>query len=518
MGWEDIFQFGLRVLAHAAVQKSDSRSSITQPSTATLPDWSVGDIVAGAVEFVRADFAKIDVSGTKVCIFKSHAACRRVDDMGEILQIGQKVEAVLLNPSDRKPGEWVASLAAVDEARRRLAIGRLIQGCIFKGAVNEITERAITLMVDGVEVYVPRDELSWEWIDHPGEKFKFGQNLDVRIEEITTPENWWTNPRKLRSRVRGSVKACQPKPASPVLRMPFRAVPFTLKASVNKPRSCDEVVVHVLECLAAGLDRVNIAALTGLPDSAFFAISSLLVEEKLLDPEGLTHKGERLVRSVVQARALKARGIGGFFLSAAHPQSCVVMSGSPVDPSRDLVDIPCPPFVKKKEDELSRQPQLVKLAIASAGADANVMALRRAVVEGDLHLYLQRDPGRWRTVWLDTPLNWILASLWRSFDPVGSRPYRPASVDGPPCKQILMVRSTRLFDDASGQPSDDCAPLFTEPFSQTIWRIRDCSSVTYTDRKSAPPEKRFLEFPTAASAFGEFGATWRHQWCLVRFP
>src|SRR5690606_27085937 len=149
---------------------------------------------------------------------------------------------VLLNPSDKKPGEWIASLAAVDEARRRLALGRLVRGSVLEGVVHEITERAVTLVVDGVEVYVPRDELSWEWIDHPGDTFKLGQALNVRVEEVVTPQNWLANPKKLRSRVRGSVKACLPTPVSLMVRMPFRAIPFVLSASVNKPRSCDEVV------------------------------------------------------------------------------------------------------------------------------------------------------------------------------------------------------------------------------------------------------------------------------------
>lgn len=526
MGWGDIVLFGLRVLAQAAAQKGDNHSSNTRPSTtktarsstATSPEWSVGDIVTGTVEFVRADFAKIDVSGTKICIFKSQAAYRRVDDMGEILQIGQTVEAVLLNPSDKKPGEWIASLAAVDEARRRLALGRLVRGSVLEGVVHEITERAVTLVVDGVEVYVPRDELSWEWIDHPGDTFKLGQTLNVRVEEVVTPQNWLANPKKLRSRVRGSVKACLPTPVSLMVRMPFRAIPFILSASVNKPRSCDEVVVYVLECLVAGLGQANIAALTGLPESALFAINALLAEERLVNKDGPTHKGERLVRSVVQARALKAQDINGLFLSAAHPQSCVIMDESAVHASADLVDMPCPPFVKAKEDGLSKRPQLVELAVASAGVGEKVAALKLAVAEGELHLYLKRDPRRWRTVWVDTPLNWILASLWGSFDPVGPRPYRVAFVDGPSCKQLLMVRSTWLSNGAPGRPPDDCTQLFTEPFSQTMWRSRDGLEVNSADRKSAAPAESFLQFPLAASTFEEFGTTWRHQWCLVRFP
>lgn len=526
MGWGDIFLFALRALEYVAEQKGDIRSSVSpssmsraaSSSTGQIPKWSPGDIVAGTVEFVRADFAKIDVRGTKICIFKSQAANRRIDDMGEVLEIGQKVEAVLLNSSDKKPGEWVASLAALDEARRRLAVGKLIRGNVLKGAVHEIMEGVVIVMADGVEIYVPHDDLSWEWVDHPGGTFKLGQVVNVRVEEIIAPNNWLTNPGRLRCKVRGSVKACLPAPVSPMLRMPFRAIPFTLKASVNKPRSCDEVVLHVLECLAAGLNQAHIGALTGLPDSALRAIGSLLAEEGLVNLEGLTRKGKHLVRSIAQARALKTQSVKGLFLSAAHPQSCVIMDESAADVAEDSINTPSPPFMKAREDELSKRPQLVELAITNAGADEKVAALRQIVAEGELHLYLQRDAGRWRTVWVDTPLSWMLASLWGSFEPVGVRPYRPASVDGPSCKRLLMVRSKVLSDNTPGPSPNDGMQLFTEPFSQTIWRRPDNSKAIFTDHKSAPPAEGALQFPMAASTFAKFGVSWRHQWCMVRFP
>lgn len=105
-------------------QQSTSTSTPVKPAS---PRLTAGVIRTGRVEYIGEKFVKILAPDVKATIFLGEISLVHIDHPSDVLREGQEVELVLLRPSDKKPGEWIASINAVTEARALCAF-RFIDG------------------------------------------------------------------------------------------------------------------------------------------------------------------------------------------------------------------------------------------------------------------------------------------------------------------------------------------------------------------------------------------------------
>lgn len=71
------------------------------------------------------------------------------------------------------------------QKRQRLIIGK---GTVVRAYVENVNRNAILVNIYGARSWISRNELSYEYIDHPSKLFKIGQSIKVKILSLETDE------------------------------------------------------------------------------------------------------------------------------------------------------------------------------------------------------------------------------------------------------------------------------------------------------------------------------------------
>ena len=286
-------------------------------------------------------------------------------------------------------------------------------------------------------------------------------------------------------------------------------------AAPKTPRSCDQVVLYVLEDLVAGRSRDDIQLTTGLPRSTLDQVHRVLVDEGLVESWRPSAKGEHLTEAIACARELNADPIHGLFASAAYPSSQIR-----VEDQRELDKYPStwprPPFNRLEEDRFVRTTDeaLLELLINHILTEDKREILARLQENYRLRVFLRRNGSLPRKpVYVDTPEHWLLAGLWVAFESLGKKPFRPAN-ENLRCRNFLMVQCHAATCEEQKLPE----PLFFEPYTATVWRRNNPkrSHVLKQEGSSFPclPSLGKDGIPLAA------GQVAKHlfpvSWCIVR--
>ena len=434
---------------------------------------SPGDVFRGRVDYIDKRFAKVVSSGGhRATVFIDEIADHFIESASEELRDGQDVSFVLVKDD---PRGWTASIIAVKEARTRKALSKLKPGERISGKVIDIMDSGVVLDADPTEVWIPIDELSWEWIGHPSDAIALGCEVEVEILRVELPEGWLTDKRNRCARAVGSLRACVTQPESPQIPVAFSSLPFKVWATAKTPRSCDSVVLYVLEDLVEGRSRESIATTTGLPGKTLDRIHDVLAEEKLVKGWKPRAKGKRLAEAVSLARKFNTDPIRKLFASAAPPNSKFVSVEEQRAQGEYPPDWPRPPFNKPLENELGRaiDESLPEPLLKQIVTDEKRFLLEKLQGDDQMRVFLRRDGSHSRKpVYIDTPEHWFLAGLWVAFEPCIEKPFRPAN-NGSRCRNFLLVRC-HLFAQKDGKPLDT---WYFEPYTATLWRLKNGEQV-----------------------------------------
>jgi len=442
-----------------------------------------GALRTGVVEYIGNTFAKVQASDVKAVIFLREMADEYIEHPSAVLHEGQTVDFVLLGPSEKRSDEWVGSINGASEARARSALSHLSPGDCISGKVSDLKDRGAILNAGEFEVWVPITELAWSWIGHPSEAVSLGQTVTVEVLRIELPDGWLNDKRQRRAKAVGSIRAAIPQPESPIIPMAFSGLPFKVSAVARTPRTCDPVVLYLLEELVAARTPEDVQATTGLPRSTLDGVHQVLGAEGLVKEWRPTAKGKRLAEAVSLARTLTADPIRGLFVSSAHPSSQFIRAGNGTAGTDYPPSWPRPPFNKQAEEEFARasDESIPELLINCIVTTEKRELLSRLQEDDRMHVFLQRDGSRpWKPVYVPTPEHWLLAGLWGAFDPIGTKPFRPANVTSR-CRDFLVVRVSALVRK-NGEP---VATLYFEPNTETLWHLRDEACVHFRERKGS---------------------------------
>lgn len=469
------------------------------PGVSVLGPENVGRIVTGRVGKIAPGYVLVMHGDTKVLIPKHELVMGdvRVEDPSGYVSEGDMLECVLLEKSERG---WKGSVHAITEAHRRRALASVRAGSRMEARVDRFEASGAWLRAGGLDIWVPLAEICWSWIDHPSEALSFEQQVSVQISDIFLDEKWLTDKRARRSRVTASIKACQAQPAAANVTMYFKAFEFQVRTSARIPRRCDAVALFVLEAVCHGLDLTGIANLTGLPTASVQQIATLLTEEGLLRGDVLSESGRRLLTGLETSRALNESSLGGLFASAApvdqqvHPLSTTTQQYPrnlpvPVANIRNLTR-----FLRLRGDALPNW-LLGKVQVGDEQRDQ----LAAMIANPHVRVYLSQTPN-WRALALDVPERWLLAGLWRSFEPVGEAPFRPPPKEQG-CDAFLMVRYMK-----------GAQALFWEPVTQTLWAPRNGKQTVH---QAGTCQDDVLQHMPAGAALRLAQAT-SPTWCWIQ--
>ncbi|WP_373991695.1 S1 RNA-binding domain-containing protein [Duganella sp. BuS-21] len=450
--------------------RADSSPIVDLPPNPVL---APGVLCQGRVSYVGPNWAKIAVMGTEAFVSASEISNRKIESASDVLSTGQDVELVILTPSERKPGQWNGSLAAVTEVRKREQLAQLTSGQRLKGVVDTLKPRGVTIRAGELEFYVPIAEMAWNPVEYPADVVSIGQVVDFEVLRLTIPE-WQGKWRQEKSGATASIRSCLPRPTPKYVPMAFSALPFTIKARARRSAILDAVLMHVLAEIAAGNSSDDISIRTRLPAPVLASVLNQLEEVGMLSEGRLTSLSRSIIEADDLAREINEANYGGRYAATAEPGSRLsARSGIPVNPPfpQELsipeypANWPRPAFNPRADSEfLGRNGEEIPDEIIGFFLDAERRSvLAKHLSDRRLQIMIAKD-GVHQPVCTYVTDHWLFAALWSAFDAVGTnRPYRPER--GYERASTLLLVKCAAFDRADRLPQS----VYLEPYTKTLW-------------------------------------------------
>ena len=146
-----------------------------------------GMTVGGKITSIRDFGAFVDIGGVDGLIPISEIGWGRVDEINEILHVGQKVEAVILSLDWEKQHITLSLKKTLADPWDTVAENYPIQTC-HPGTVSRLTPfGAFVTLEPGVDGLLHISKLgAGRKLNHPREILEIGQRIEVRIEDLDT--------------------------------------------------------------------------------------------------------------------------------------------------------------------------------------------------------------------------------------------------------------------------------------------------------------------------------------------
>ena len=136
-------------------------------------------IIEGTVVQVVKGGVLVEVLGIKGFVPSSHLRSKEADTI-----VGSKLELKILS-IDVLQNNFILSNRKVYsdtiEEVKKDVFGQLEVGQIVKGEVVRIADFGAFIDIGGVDGLLPLSQISWRWVDHPGDVLKIGEKIDVEI-------------------------------------------------------------------------------------------------------------------------------------------------------------------------------------------------------------------------------------------------------------------------------------------------------------------------------------------------
>ena len=136
-------------------------------------------IIEGTVAQVVKGGVLVDVLGIRGFVPSSHLRTKETD-----VSIGSTLELKILS-IDVMQNNFILSNRKVYsdsmEEVKKDVFSQLEVGQIVKGEVVRIADFGAFVDIGGVDGLLPLSQISWKWVDHPGDILKIGEKIDVEI-------------------------------------------------------------------------------------------------------------------------------------------------------------------------------------------------------------------------------------------------------------------------------------------------------------------------------------------------
>jgi len=160
-------------------------STIQKLYSKFFANHKVGDILKAKVEKVEKDYLLLECEGINLFMHISDFSWKFLQDLRKVVKIGDELEAEIISMDENKRSVKVSRKKLIpdpwNEVAKKYSLNQLVKGKVvsFKkdGAIVEIEE--------GVEAFLPVDELSWtKKIKDPKEVLRYGNIVKVKIVNI----------------------------------------------------------------------------------------------------------------------------------------------------------------------------------------------------------------------------------------------------------------------------------------------------------------------------------------------
>ena len=140
-------------------------------------------------ERVKGGFA-VDIDGALAFLPGSQVDLKPIKDISPLLN---KPQPMIILKMDKFRGNIVVSRRALLEESRKADRSKLLsdisEGDKLKGLIKNITDYGVFVDLGGMDGLIHVTDLSWERVNHPSEKFKVGDEIEVIVTKYDKENN-----------------------------------------------------------------------------------------------------------------------------------------------------------------------------------------------------------------------------------------------------------------------------------------------------------------------------------------
>ena len=140
-------------------------------------------------ERVKGGFA-VDIEGALAFLPGSQVDLKPIKDISPLLN---KPQPMIILKMDKFRGNIVVSRRALLEESRKADRSKLLsdisEGDKLKGLIKNITDYGVFVDLGGMDGLIHVTDLSWERVNHPSEKFKVGDEIEVIVTKYDKENN-----------------------------------------------------------------------------------------------------------------------------------------------------------------------------------------------------------------------------------------------------------------------------------------------------------------------------------------
>lgn len=137
------------------------------------------EIILGTVASCVKGGILVDILGIRGFVPSSHLRCKESE-----INVGDKIELKILT-LDSQQNNFILSNKKVfsenTEDAKKTVFSQIEVGQVLKGDVVRIADFGAFIDIGGVDGLLPLSQISWRWVDHPGDILKVGDKIDVEV-------------------------------------------------------------------------------------------------------------------------------------------------------------------------------------------------------------------------------------------------------------------------------------------------------------------------------------------------
>ena len=120
------------------------------------------------------------IPNSSIPAFRKSRDRRRLADHKKQM-IGAELVLKVIEIDENRPSV-IFSPVEEDEAGAAPVAAPYVEGETVEGSVKEVTDEGVVLKLPNGSGFIPKEELAWRWLEHPGDFVKAGQKLECVVK------------------------------------------------------------------------------------------------------------------------------------------------------------------------------------------------------------------------------------------------------------------------------------------------------------------------------------------------
>ena len=140
------------------------------------------EIILGEISSIVKGGLIVDILGLKGFVPSSQLKAKE-----QQFTVGDKLELKILTLDSQQNSFILSNKKVYSEASEEEKMNLLAQieiGQVLKGEVVRITDFGAFVDIGGIDGLLPLSQISWKWIDHPSDRLKIGEKIEVEVISV----------------------------------------------------------------------------------------------------------------------------------------------------------------------------------------------------------------------------------------------------------------------------------------------------------------------------------------------